>query len=127
MRGDGFFILFGACVLALALAQRRGVVTDLTAGRCWVVLMVVAVTSYAVRWWLTLAPDLRGALTELAVLVGVPALLVLVFLAVVWPTRWRYESVSGHLVRIARLTGTVYVLMPQGWVALTDVRNRIDA
>lgn len=92
----------------------------LTIGSAGVVLIVR-------DWWLALAPDLRVVLMQMAVLFGVPALLVLAFLAFAWPTCWRYENASSHLVRITRLTGTVSILTPQGWVRLSDMPKRIDA
>jgi len=44
----------------------------------------------------------------------------LVFMAFVWPTRWRYDHITvdkdTYLVRVERLTGHAEILVPEmGW------------
>src|SRR4051812_29848413 len=41
------------------------------------------------------------------------------FLFHIWPTPYRMERPSGHLVRIHRKTGITEILTPNGWQQIT--------
>ena len=42
------------------------------------------------------------------------------FLRNVWPTPYKLEKDSGHLLRVHRLTKVVEILTPTGWRRITD-------
>ena len=59
-----------------------------------------------------------GAIIAWSLIAGLPlaALIAVVWFA--WPTPWRYERPSGHVVRIRRRTGEAQILTPVGWQPL---------
>lgn len=81
---------------------------------------------WAVARWFALTHDVRADILLALILFGVPALAVGVFLMTVWPTPYRIDHASGHLVRITRLTGRISVLTPQGWTPLDTIRDRLS-
>ena len=48
-------------------------------------------------------------------------LIVVLFAAFVWPTKWRYDKMRSdrdYIVRINRVTGTAQILGSEGWETL---------
>lgn len=70
-------------------------------------------TVFAVAWW-ALALIERDA--WMSVIFALP--LLLLFIAFVWPTEWRYHHHNGYLLRQHRMDGTIETFTKDGWVMI---------